>query len=300
MEVREARPDELPRALELAFQHLPATERERRWRNLAGLLAGGSCNSIGVLVLHGDAQELIGAVLCELLPGRTGLVWPPQVAAVARVDSYKDQLARKAVGWLSKHGATTLQAVLAGAETDLASPLLRTGFVHTTSLRYLRCRLHEVVDSAPVLSPLTIEPYERCDRGLFQATLLRSYEGSLDCPELNGRREPRDIIAAHQAHGRHEPDFWWLIRYAGEPAGVLIAAGIPGTTGYEIAYVGVVPQMRERGVARETMRRALAQMRVREASEVAITVDSRNQPALQLYASLGFEEFDCREVYLRL
>jgi ribosomal protein S18 acetylase RimI-like enzyme len=117
---------------------------------------------------------------------------------------------------------------------------------------------------------------------------------------LNGRREPRDIIAAHQAHGRHEPDFWWLIRYAGEPAGVLIAAGIPGTTGYEIAYVGVVPQMRERGVARETMRRALAQMRVREASEVAITVDSRNQPALQLYASLGFEEFDCREVYLRL
>ena len=84
------------------------------------------------------------------------------------------------------------------------------------------------------------------------------------------------------------------------PSGRLIGAGVPECDGYEVAYIGVVPEMRRRGYARETILRFLAELRVRRAKQVTITVDKRNQPALRLYTGLGLEEFDRREVYLRL
>jgi mycothiol synthase len=300
MGVTELRPDELLHALELAFQCLPEAERERRKKNLTALLAGGTCTGVGVFALHDARGEIAGIVLCELLPGRTGLLWPPQVTGLPSPEPHEDLLARLGVDWLTNQGATVIQAVLGADETRLAAPLLRVGFVHATSLRYLRRPLNRSVDARALSPQLTMDRESACDVTAFQQSLLRSYDGTLDCPELNGRRALDDIIAGHKAHGRYDPEFWWLMRYGGRPVGVLIAAGVPDRREYEVAYVGVIPEMRGRGIARETMIRALAEMRSREASAVAISVDCRNEPALRLYAGLGFSEFDRREVYFRL
>ena len=92
MQVREVQPQELGLALELAFQHLPAPERERRRKNLSLLLAGGACGNVGMFVLRDAADAIIGSILCEQLPGRTGLVWPPQVAPGLTSGKFEDAL----------------------------------------------------------------------------------------------------------------------------------------------------------------------------------------------------------------
>ncbi len=73
---------------------------------------------------------------------------------------------------------------------------------------------------------------------------------------------------------------------------------IPEWHGWDISYVGVVPEARRQGVGRELTRKALRDAQAAGAARVTLAVDVRNQPARSLYQSLGFELFDQREVYL--
>jgi ribosomal-protein-alanine N-acetyltransferase len=67
-----------------------------------------------------------------------------------------------------------------------------------------------------------------------------------------------------------------------------------------VIYVGVVPTARRQGLGRQMMRHALAQAQQAGVGRVTLSVDNRNAPAWALYRSLGFEEFDRREVFLRV
>jgi GNAT superfamily N-acetyltransferase len=295
--VRAAQSHELPHALDLLLRHLPAGERRRRATNLLQLLGNSPYPQVGVFISPSTAGT-DGAIVCELLPGRTGLVWPPQVACGAGQQAIEDKLTQRGVDWLTDQGALVLQAVLSPEETPQALPLLRNGFVHATTLHYLRHLLRQIPSSTS--TPCwTVEPYSDQNADIFQQILLHSYEGSLDCPELNGRRDVADIIAGYKAHGGHSPELWWLIRLGDRPAGVLIAAAMHETSAHEVAYVGVIPAMRGQGLARQIIECALAELRRRRSTQVTISVDCRNRPALRLYAGLGFEEFDRREVYFR-
>ena len=66
----------------------------------------------------------------------------------------------------------------------------------------------------------------------------------------------------------------------------------------ELAYLGVVPSARGRGLGRELMAFALSEAAHRGASSVTVSVDSRNELALRLYQRGGFVEMDRREVWL--
>ncbi len=296
--VRAAESHELPHALELLFQHLPAAERRRRTTSLLQLLGNTPHPQVAVFILPTPAG-VEGAIVCESLPGRTGLIWPPQVARLKEQQSTEDRLTQRGIDWLIRQGARVLQAVLSPEEAPQARPLLRHGFVHATTLHYLRHTLRQI-PSPPSTPRWTVEPY--CDQNadIFQQTLLHSYEGSLDCPELNGRRDVADIIAGYRGHRGHHPELWWLVRLSDRPAGVLIAGALHEDTGHEVAYIGVVPERRGQGVARQIMEKVLTELRRRNSPQVTISVDCRNRPALRLYSGLGFEEFDRREVYFRV
>jgi GNAT superfamily N-acetyltransferase len=292
-----ARPDELRQGLALAFRHLPEDERKERVGQALRMVKRRQLDPAGIMVLRGR-RRLFGSVVCQVLPGKAGLIWPPQVLDVADRIEGEDLLAQAALAWLTQNGARLFQSMLTRQEAALAEPLLRNGFRHITTLRFLR----HFLDPGSLLHPgaarLALERYSQCDRDLFHDILLRSYAGSLDCPELNGRRDLADIIAGHQAQGRHDPDYWWLARQGGQPVGVLLASIVPEYAGFEVAYVGIVPEARRRGFGRELMRAALQEMRAAGASQIALTVDVRNHHALALYAGLGFEAFDHREVLL--
>lgn len=292
------RPEEWEAAFRLLFAHCPPEERPGRVGRALGLIEKGELDAGGLFVLR-EGGGVAGAVVCTVAPGGTGLVWPPRAGGPGRT-AHEDLLARHAVGWLRQRGARLAQCLLHPDEASLAAPLLRNGFDHVTALWYLR---HDRAMAALHLGPparLTFESYDRTDRDVFHATLLRTYEGTLDCPEVAGLRSLDEVLTGHKAQGRFDPSLWWLGLDGGRAVGVLLAADMPDLPGWEVAYVGVVPEARRRGFGRELMTKVLLEARAAGVPELMLTVDARNAPAWDLYRSLGFEVFDRREVFLAL
>jgi ribosomal protein S18 acetylase RimI-like enzyme len=281
---RPARPDELGQAFELLFSRLSRPERDYRAAKARELVEAGQLDPAGVLVAPG------GVFLCQAVPGGGALVWPP-AAASAEVE---DRLVRAGCAWLRGQGARLAQCLLAEDEAALAPPLLRNGFRHVTGLTYLR---HDLRLGTPGPNRLTLEAYDAGRPGEFHAALLASYQGSLDCPEVNGSRTVEEVIRGHQSQGAYDPSRWWLARLGGEAVGVLLLV-VPSPGEWEVAYMGVAPAARRRGVGKEMLARALREARAARADRVILCVDDRNAPARALYDQAGFETYDHRRVLL--
>ena len=298
--VESARADELEPALRLLFQRLPPEACEGRVRRAQTLIGSGDIPQEGVLVAR-EYGALRGVMVCVPLAGASGLVWPPQASGTDPV-GIEDRLVRTGIAWLRARGARLAEALLLPSEAALATPLLRHSFKRITRLQYLR---HSVDPADGQLrdghaTRLTFETYTDATRDRFHATLLRSYEETRDCPELNGVRQVEEIIAGHKAQGTYDPERWWLALADGRPVGVLIVTEIAEWSSWDVAYVGVVPEARGRGIGRALMARAFRAAAIAHATQVTLAVDERNQAARRLYDRLGFEPFDERDVYLAI
>src|SRR5262245_13422649 len=293
--IEPARPAEHAEAFRLAFQHLGAKEQSARVAKALELVKKQEIAPEGILVAR-TAAGLAGAMICMATPGAGGLLWPPQVAAgVAHVRDIEDQLVRRGSDWLRRGGAKVAQAMLAADEAQLAAPLVRNGFPHITTLCYLRLDLHGATPAGD--GRLTFQPYS-ADPRLFQRTLLESYEGSEDCPELTGARTIDEIIEGHRAQGSTGDERWWLARAGAGAVGVLLLARLAECGGWDVAYVGVRPAARRQGFGRQLMHKAIAETQQAGGAQLTLSVDKRNRPAWNLYASMGFTLFDEREVFL--
>lgn len=299
MIVAPVRPEELAPAFQLVFQHAPAEDREARVANALRMVRAGELDPAGVLIAK-RGGESFGVIVCLLVPGASGLVWPPQVLAGAWQTDLEDQLVQRATSWLQSRGAKLAQAFLKPADVHLARPLERNGFEHITSLWYMRCQLSADARRAADNSQVRCDTYRNANRRLFQETMLRSYDGTLDCPEVNGVRTMEEIIAGHRAQGVYTPDRWWLAWHEETPVGVLLLAEVPEWNSWDVSYVGVVPEARRHGFGRQLMAKAFHQANRAGARQLTLSVDARNQPARELYRTLGFEDFEKREVFLAI
>jgi ribosomal protein S18 acetylase RimI-like enzyme len=288
---------ERPDAFRLLFGHCTPEAQERRLARALALVESGELDPAGVFALR-EGGVVAGAIFATVLPGSSGLLWPPQAAGGPGRAAHEDELVLHALAWLRQRGARVLQCMLAPDEAFLSQPLLRNGFRHITSLWYLRHQGDLPLRFLGTPAGLAYQTYSTAERQLFHATLLRTYEGTLDCPEVTGLRTVEQVVAGHQAQGQFDPGLWWLGLEGGQPAGVLLISGLTETPGWEVAYVGVVPEARRRGHGRELVLKALLEARAAGVPEVMLTVDGRNRPAWDLYRSFGFEPFDRREVFL--
>jgi mycothiol synthase len=295
--VASAQPDELAPAFELVFQHHPAADRQKRVAHALQLIQQQDLIPEGVWIAR-RGMDLIGAFVCLPLAGASALIWPPQVLAVGNAREAEDLLIRRACEWLRNKGVKLAQALLTAEECPLALPLERNGFTHITGLWYLRHPLHFDAPFLQAEESLTFRTYPNVSAQVFQETLERTYGGTLDCPEVNGVRTLEEVLAGHRAAALHDPNRWWLALDAETPVGVVLATASTETRGWDLAYVGVVPEARGRGAGRELVRKVLLEARAADAECVTLSVDTRNRPAWKLYLSLGFEADDRREVYL--
>jgi mycothiol synthase len=285
----------------LIFQYLPAEERENRCANALRLLARSELDPQGLFVARGPVGDMCGALLCLPVPGHSALLWPPGVVEDrrdVRPTELEDALLRHACAWLRQRGVKLVQTLLAPEEAFLAAPLLRNGFAAVTRLWYMRHDLNLPVDCLNVPSRLVYQTF--ADDTLFRQTVLRTYEGTLDCPEVNGVRSIDEVIEGHRAQGVFDPGRWWLVHEGEKPVGVLLMTEMPESGDWELAYMGVTPEARRRGFGREMLLYGLCEARAAGAPAVTLSVDARNQPAWELYRSLGFEPYDQRLVYLAI
>ena len=301
------------------------TFRKRRGEcaaeNALSLLATGELAADGVIVAREEGR-LLGAMVGVALAGASGLFWLPQVSPGRDPTAVADALVRHGLAWLRAKGAKLAQVFATAEDMPFVGPLLRSGFRHITRLDYLIHELQSVPDlpnSGLKPSSLTLrvdmdmsshtnpkrqrgclecQPYAPHNRRVFNETLLRTYEGTLDCPELNGRRTVEEVIAGHEQQGKVRPELWWLAQEGGRPVGVVLLTELVGPEGWELSYVGVVPEARRRGVGRTLSHWALHEAKQAGIPQLRVAVDQRNHPARQLYEKMGFVHYDQREVLL--
>jgi ribosomal protein S18 acetylase RimI-like enzyme len=294
---RPARTEELAPALRLVFQDVAPGERDGRVANALRLLGRGEIDPEGFFVLPGPDGPL-AALVCVPVPGASALVWPPAAVADSRRKEREDLLVRHVRHWLQGRGVKLAQALLAPEEAHLASPLVRNGFAHVTDLWYLRHDLQLPGHWLSAPARCQLETYGPASAAEFQLALSRTYEDSRDCPEVNGVRSMEEVIRGHQSQGLYDPERWWLARADGRAAAVLLLTEMPESGDWEVAYVGVVPEARRRGLGRELVLHALVEARAAGVARLTLSVDTRNQPAWALYRGLGFEPYDRRAVFL--
>jgi GNAT superfamily N-acetyltransferase len=285
-------------------QHDPATRQQRSIRTEA-LLRGGELNPQGLFVAE-HPKGILGVMLCTPAPGAVALVWPPQVVPCAAPELIEDRLCTTALNWLRSQNVKLAQVLLTAAESGQAAPLLRHGFEHVTTLAYLRQELASLPEREP--AALRFEPCTADNAELFAATLLRTYEGTQDCPELNGVRTIEEILAGHRAQGVFAPERWWLVTERSaegdgcvhRPVGVLLVNALAEDSGWEIIYMGVIPEARGRGLGRQLTEHALHTAAAHGVAHVDLCVDRRNLFARRVYEALGFTPFAERDVFLAL
>jgi RimJ/RimL family protein N-acetyltransferase len=96
----------------------------------------------------------------------------------------------------------------------------------------------------------------------------------------------------------HDPG-WWELAYTGDGAlaGVIMAARNP--TSAVVAYVGVVPEQRGRGLATELVRRGTEQMLAAGATAIRGDCDRDNVGMVKAFERAGFEQVGRRRSYQR-
>ena len=83
------------------------------------------------------------------------------------------------------------------------------------------------------------------------------------------------------------------------PRAILLLSEVPDRPSWEVAYLGLTPPARGRGLGRAALAHALDLARPHVA-RLELAVDERNHPARHLYEVAGFLPFGRRAVHLAL
>lgn len=212
-------------------------------------------------------------------------------------------------------GVRLAQALLEPRETAAREALRAAGFTQIGDLAYMR-RPPGPMPAAPghaassqlppgfevrsVAELLATHGEADADRLLIDA-LADSYVRTLDCPELCGLRDVADVLDSHKHVGRYDPALWWVVFADHKPCGCALFSVSPEHDSVELVYLGLGPSCRGRGLGSALLDRCLRALGkgLLRSGGVTCAVDTRNTPALRLYAHAGFVRFGVRIPMIR-
>jgi ribosomal protein S18 acetylase RimI-like enzyme len=196
-----------------------------------------------------------------------------------------------------------VQSILEVDDLVCGRAFAHEGFIELGPLEYLRRPGEE--SNAPGQPPSEVRIRALCDLSptsqvdVLIEVLNRTYVGTLDCPELAGLRETRDVLESHFAVGRHDPRLWWIAYGQDHPIGCVLLNPMPDGAKLDLVYLGLDANCRGRGLGRWLLRWALWHGARRGVMEVTCAVDSRNVPAVRAYRREGFSTCSVRRPYVR-
>jgi hypothetical protein len=166
-------------------------------------------------------------------------------------------------------------------------------------LIYLQRVVRQPASAVDLPTGIALQTYGSDTHRLFAHAIVRSYEGSLDCPALNGRRHIDDVIQGHKATGLFDPSLWYVLTEQDHAIGVLVLSPAEHNESVELVYLGLAPEGRGRGLGDLLMRLALDAIQKLDRHELNLAVDSKNLPALRLYYRHGMKRIGSRLALLR-
>jgi ribosomal protein S18 acetylase RimI-like enzyme len=296
-------PEWRPEALKILYRRVSSTIRPGL---IASALAEAEAGRIDLsgLWISRRRGRINGALLTQTLAGRAAAVWAPEVELTWGRSALASSLIRSALHDLRSRGFRIAQALVDGSAPASATlDLTRGGLPAITALTYMQRDTSRPLGSLfnrpePVFDWRSYAPETEAD---FRRILQETYEGSLDMPELDGIRSLDDVIASHQAAGRFDPSRWRVGNLLGEPeaGAVLLLSEVLDRPSWEVAYLGLTPAARGRGLGKAALAYALELARP-FVHRLELAVDDRNLPARKLYDAVGFTVFDRRTVHLAI
>ena len=229
-------------------------------------------------------------VLCVPRAGRLGLLFvtpPRRRGRIAALVALLEHVGRS----LRDEALDMAQTLLPPSQRLTRRALLDGGFHELATLLDLH-RALEPVDAAwmaPLPQGVTLHAYREARRAELLSILDATYEGTLDCPRLHGMRRTADILAGLRGSNGWVPGLWTMLHLDGAPSGtvLLTPSHEPGTV--ELAYLGLSPVARGRGLGRVLLSHGLSLASRRGFRSVRLAVDVNNDPARKLYRHFGFE-----------
>jgi len=165
--------------------------------------------------------------------------------------------------------------------------------------RYSGSSLQEVTPARP----LVFRALQDVGEDAFVDALASTYQGTRDS-WITRSIEERGTLRAARAdfldyQGMDHLPEWWELAYAddGALAGVIMTARNPSSA--VIAYVGVIPEQRGRGLAQQLVRRGTERLLESGADEIRGDCDLDNVGMVKAFERAGYEQFARRRSYHR-
>jgi len=298
--IRVSRAETAERALALSqlFQHLEPHERAASVEDVLQAEAHGDLSLEGLLVAHLRAQAVASLLYLRQPDESVSLILPQLNPGNPDAQHAHACLMAELVAQVDQIGATYTQCLLDRSETTAATLLKNHGFRCVTQLEFrgreLSGKLPEPVQELQATSFAS-----RQHREDFVAVIEATYENSLDCVALKGRRSAEQALANHRSAGVFDPELWTLYHNGQTWVGVLLANRHPAQQAAEVVYMGVVAGHRGQGLGRDVLLTAMRQLSTAGVERIFLAVDSGNQYATLVYDQLGFIPTSSKDVWLR-
>jgi mycothiol synthase len=255
-----------------------------------------------VLALHAapnGGQLIAGMCLWVPSPGRTAMLFGPAMSDFPEAAGATQAAIREALTDARAAGVVLVQAMMEPADAAGKTVFSAAGLTQLATLTYMERHPPATPPDFVLPSDLTIAAYDTSTHRLFGEAILRSYEGTLDCPALSGLRDIDDVIEGHKSVGLFDPGLWGVLLRFGRPVGCLLLAEIPARHALELVYLGLTPEVRGQGLGRILMQRVLAIAARRMFDVATLAVDASNAPALRLYRRCGYTSVAQRVALVR-
>ncbi len=281
-------------ALGLLLSRIPDGDRPRHVDAWAAVLATGQAH----LWIAQRLGKLAGTILAQVQPGRTAVVLPPRQIADEPTET-SDALLTHVAEMARSEGVKLLQAALRPDERDDACRFAAAGYHHVSDLSYL-VSLNGCFPSVVPQSALEFVPCSATGMKRLARMVEQSYQGSLDCPPVDGHRAIDDVLAGYRAIGQFDASHWLVARHEQRDVGCLLLGDHPGENGCELIYMGLKPAARGRQFGLALVRHAQWLTARAGRSRLTTAVDEANAPAIAIYRATQFIEYDRREVWLKV
>ncbi len=290
-------PDEIARGLDFAWGQIAQPVRAKQIADTLSQWRDG-VDPAAILLIARLGSEVVGGAWAQLQPGGTALISPPR-AADGEPPATADRLLSKLLAALGGAKVRLAQALLTDDHGTDFERLSGQRFEHIADLLYMVALASTFPDAEPV-GELEFEPYTESQQPRLAALVERTYEGTRDCPRMNGLRDTSDVVAGYRAAGKFDPARWFFLRHAGQDVGCLLLTEHPAHRQWELVYIGLVAEVRGRSWGIEAVRRAQFLAAQAHATCLLLAVDAANEPAVAMYAEAGFTAWDRRSVLVRV
>jgi GNAT superfamily N-acetyltransferase len=290
LEIRPVQRVEIEQALRLILAAENRHETDLAVVEFLQLAVWRGLDLTGIWVAVDPNERIQWAVLPIPQPGRTiSLLVPPRLRP-GLIDTHVAELCASACIEPRHNGVNLAQVMMDTQAKAVVRSLVHAGFEDVAELMYLAREVRSRIPGRIFRdTTLRIWKYDRAVHARFLAVIERSYEDSLDCPKLNGKRHIEDVVSGHKATGEFDPNLWHLVSDVhNNDLGVILLNRMHRRAGLELVYMGIVPEARGKGLGDGLIRLGINALAEEGGGHIVTAVDAANGPARRLYHRHGF------------